>query len=171
MDQSTQGDVRAAHERLRQCGADPELIQLAIECLEPAMGKRPRDASHVERRMTAHLESAQERIRQAEIAEESTRAVARFRLIALVIGFALILAGTVTYLRQQARHAEDVAFDVLFEPDGSRLFSSFVARDFERGTPLRWRTALVTCSWVRAPEAVLRERSRREESSLSFEIS
>ena len=64
----------------------------------------------MKRRITAYLETARERVRQAEIAAEKARAVAaaekrasRFRLVAFSVGFALILASTFFYLRQQGR--------------------------------------------------------------------
>ena len=43
-----------------------EQEKLAVECLAQDIDNRPPDAGHVERRITAHLESAQQRARHAE---------------------------------------------------------------------------------------------------------
>lgn len=41
------GDLREAHERLRNCGADSAWVQLAIACLAPNPDDRPRSAEEV----------------------------------------------------------------------------------------------------------------------------
>jgi serine/threonine-protein kinase len=62
------GDMGEAMRCLDSCGADPELIGLARDCLAPERDDRPHDASAVSGRMTAYLTGVQARLRQAELA-------------------------------------------------------------------------------------------------------
>ncbi len=71
---SIQGDLQPCFGRLRSCGADDELVELAIDCLEPSVDQRPPDAGVVAQRMTSHLESVSERLRSAEIERASSEA-------------------------------------------------------------------------------------------------
>jgi tetratricopeptide (TPR) repeat protein len=71
-----QGDVREAWERLGNCGADPEVVEIARRCLEPVPHDRPANAGEVAAAVSAHLESVERRLRKAELerAEEQARA-------------------------------------------------------------------------------------------------
>jgi serine/threonine-protein kinase len=62
------GDTGEALRDLDSCGADPELIGLAKDCLARKREDRPHDASAVSGRMTAYLTGVQARLRQAELA-------------------------------------------------------------------------------------------------------
>jgi serine/threonine-protein kinase len=73
--QALQADLAGAFERLARCGADPELIQLARDCLAPGAAGRPRDAQIVAGRVTAYRNGVQERLRAAEM--ERATATAR----------------------------------------------------------------------------------------------
>jgi WD40 repeat protein/serine/threonine protein kinase len=115
LDQAKEGEIHQARDRLRACAADQELIQLAIECLDPDIDKRPCEASHVERRITAYLESVQERARQAEIARAKAQLMAveqrrRFRHIvaAMGVGTALVLGGILFFQHLRNRHADEI---------------------------------------------------------------
>jgi tetratricopeptide (TPR) repeat protein len=96
------GDLAAAFARLDGCGADPELVRLAKECLAPEPADRPRDAAAVARLVSAYREGVQERLRQAEVAravaEERARAERRRRRRSegLAGGGALVLMLLVT---------------------------------------------------------------------------
>jgi tRNA A-37 threonylcarbamoyl transferase component Bud32/tetratricopeptide (TPR) repeat protein len=73
--QALQADLTGAFERLARCGADPELIQLARDCLAPGAAGRPQDAQVVAARVTAYRNGVQERLRAAEM--ERATATAR----------------------------------------------------------------------------------------------
>jgi serine/threonine-protein kinase len=62
------GDTRDVLKCLDSCGADPELIGLAKDCLAREREDRPHDAGAVSGRMTAYLTGVQARLRQAELA-------------------------------------------------------------------------------------------------------
>jgi serine/threonine-protein kinase len=62
-------DLAEALARLRTCGADPDLIRLATQCLTPILEDRPRDAGMLAAEMAAHRESIEVRLRHAELAE------------------------------------------------------------------------------------------------------
>ena len=68
-------DTAAALVRLEQCGADPELLALARDCLAAEPDDRPADAGVVAGRMTAYLAGVQERLREAELSRAAESAV------------------------------------------------------------------------------------------------
>jgi serine/threonine-protein kinase len=73
---ASRGDLKESIDRLDHCGADPDLITLAKDCLAPELEDRPRHAGAVAERITAHRTGVEERLRRAEIAraEEKARA-------------------------------------------------------------------------------------------------
>src|SRR5262245_18610315 len=73
--QAARGETADALSRLDACGADPELVGLARDCLAAGPAGRPRDASAVSLRLAAYLTGVQERLRLAEL--ERARAEAR----------------------------------------------------------------------------------------------
>jgi serine/threonine-protein kinase len=72
--QAAGGDLAEALARLDGCGADPELIALARDCLAPERERRPRDAAAVAERLSAYLAEVQERLRRAEVEKASAQA-------------------------------------------------------------------------------------------------
>ena len=70
------GDLADAVARLDACGADFELIALAVDCLAREAEDRPPHAAAVTDRITCYLSGVQEKLRAAEIARatEQTRA-------------------------------------------------------------------------------------------------
>ncbi len=73
---AAQGRIAAAWQRLDACGADAALVQLAKACLAPARGARPRDATVLAGRISAHLAAVQERQRRAAVAAAEAKAEA-----------------------------------------------------------------------------------------------
>ncbi len=69
-------DTAAALVRLERCGAEPELLALARDCLAARADDRPDDAGVVAARVTGYLAGVQDRLREAELsrAAESARA-------------------------------------------------------------------------------------------------
>ena len=76
LDAARIGDLTDARSRLDACGADAELIALALDCLAPDPDARPRSASSVSDRLGGFLRSIEARLRTAELerAAESARA-------------------------------------------------------------------------------------------------
>ncbi len=72
---ATEGDMGEALARLEGCGAEPELVALARDCLAARREERPRHAGEVARRLSAYLAGVQERLRAAEL--ERAAAAAR----------------------------------------------------------------------------------------------
>jgi serine/threonine-protein kinase len=112
-----QGDLADAHARLQVCGADPELVQLALRCLSREREQRPRDAGEVAAAMAAYQEGVRERLRQAE--QEQAAAEVRVReerkrrrLTAALAAAGLLLVSVVGggawwYQREQSRRASE----------------------------------------------------------------
>jgi serine/threonine-protein kinase len=71
---ASRGDLKESIDRLDHCGADPDLIALAKDCLAPELEDRPRHAGAVAERITAHRTGVEERLRKAEIAQAEEKA-------------------------------------------------------------------------------------------------
>jgi serine/threonine-protein kinase len=110
-------DLADARARLEGCGADAELLGLALACLAPQAADRPRDAQAVADALTAYLDGVQTRLRQAELAQAEARAraaeEAKRRRLALALAGTVLLAvalggGTALWLQadRQARQAQ-----------------------------------------------------------------
>lgn len=63
---ASQGELEACFARLDASTADPELVSLTKQCLQPDPASRPRDAGALARRVRGHLESVEARLRAAE---------------------------------------------------------------------------------------------------------
>jgi eukaryotic-like serine/threonine-protein kinase len=105
------GDLADAKNRLHDSGADANLVKLALECLAPEPGDRPRDARAVATRLADHQSAVEERLRAAELARVAaqTRADGERRqrrlalaLVGSVLG--LILFGATMWIDRAARH-------------------------------------------------------------------
>jgi WD40 repeat protein len=127
--QAQLGDVAPSLERLRTCGADEELTELARQCLSAHAEERVADAGAVAEAMARYQAGVQERLKAAELErataaakarEEQARATAkaerRARRLALGLVAALVvgIVATVYFLiqaRDQAGKAEKLAGD------------------------------------------------------------
>ncbi len=155
------GDTADALARLGACGADPELVDLARDCLAREREDRPRDAGTVSGRLTGYLAGVQERLRRAEIAraavearaeEAEARARAERQARRMTAGLAasvllLVVAGggAAAWLTQQ-RQARLAAAD-RFLGEASTLLDRARARPEE---PAGWREALAAVERVEA---------------------
>jgi serine/threonine-protein kinase len=108
-------DLADAVARLDGSGADAELVGLTKRCLAAEPEDRPRDAGVLTRELTAHLESVEARLRQAELAGAEARARAieerKRRRLALalggaVVGLLLLGGGGWVYVAQQRAERE-----------------------------------------------------------------
>jgi tetratricopeptide (TPR) repeat protein len=104
-----------ASARLGACGADPELIRLAMRCLSPDGADRPADGGEVASAMAEYRSSVQERLHQERLARErqEVRAAEGRRrqrawaaatlgvLLALALG---VVASTIFALGERAAH-------------------------------------------------------------------
>jgi hypothetical protein len=98
-------DVADAWHRLGECKADPELIALVRQCLNPSPHERPQNAGVVAEAVAAYQTGVQERLRAAELArtaaqakagEERKRRRLTLRFGAIVV--LLLIAGTAVAL-------------------------------------------------------------------------
>jgi hypothetical protein len=108
------GRLDAAFARLDGCGADPALAALAGRCLAADRAARPADARAVARDVTAYLDSAQERVRRAEVDRAAAEARAagerRARRLTLALAAALLVgAGAAGWQAVAATRAERAA--------------------------------------------------------------
>jgi tetratricopeptide (TPR) repeat protein len=94
---AVRGDLSGAWSRLKQCTADPELVDLARACLAPEPGDRPAHAAEVARRISAYRAGVEERLRRAEVekaaARARVRAERRARHLTVALVFLLLVVG------------------------------------------------------------------------------
>jgi tetratricopeptide (TPR) repeat protein len=110
---SAGGDLSEAATRLRDCGADPELIDLCRRCLAPDPGDRPADGRAAADAVAAYRDRVERRLRDAErdrvaaaarAQEERKRRALRSLLAAAA---AVLLAGGGAVAWWQDRQATD----------------------------------------------------------------
>jgi serine/threonine protein kinase len=93
------GDLAETRTRLQACGADADLVQLALACLAPDAGARPCHAGAVAERVAAYRSSVQERLQAAEMERAAAQATARHerkqrRLVAALAAALVLLVAT-----------------------------------------------------------------------------
>lgn len=97
-----------AHRRLRESGADTELVELAEQCLMPAPSARPKSAEAVAKRVHDHLAAAEQRAHDATV-----RAMALKRTQKLVAALSLAVVGAAVlfafWWRAADSHADALA--------------------------------------------------------------
>lgn len=101
-------DLADAHARLEACDADPDLVQLASQCLAPAPAARPRSAEVLAKAVHGHLASVQARLDDArvEAAEAQVRAESLRRTQKLGLGFTAVIAAALVVTFVQWRSAD-----------------------------------------------------------------
>lgn len=94
--QAARAKLDPARARLAECGADPALVKLCLECLMPARAARPANAEEVARAVRDFLTSVEERAQKAELAamEARIRATAerRARRLTLALAATVVVA-------------------------------------------------------------------------------
>ncbi len=148
------GDLAEAFARLDGCGADPELISLARDCLAPEYLDRPRHAGLVAGRITAYLAGVQDRLRAAELErmeanlraqeERKRRRLAMALAAAVVALMAVGGTGAAVYIQQRRDQATrlDLALREVY-----RLRDE--AKADASGDPVKWHAALAAVERAR----------------------
>lgn len=72
---SLHADLGDCFVRLDSCGMAPEIVQLARRCLSPELSDRPHNAGELVAELARYRESAQQRLRQAELARRRPKPV------------------------------------------------------------------------------------------------
>jgi serine/threonine-protein kinase len=152
--QARDGDLGAATAGLDRCGADPELVRLAKDCLAVDPADRPADGCAVATRVAEYLAGVQERLRRAEVgqARAETRAEGERTRRRLAVGLAVavlaVLAlGAGTLLLVQHHRSEQAHEQVRRQ----QAAESALARAADLRQEGRWAAAL----------AVLKEAQQR----------
>jgi tetratricopeptide (TPR) repeat protein len=110
LEQAQTADLADAFTRLEQCGADTDVVTLAIRCLAKEPAARPRNASAVAEAVAAYQEGVRERLRHAqleragaEVAVREERKRRRMLLRASGVIALVLLAGLSVSLWQMRR--------------------------------------------------------------------
>ena len=94
--QAANADLDRARTRLAECGADPALVSLCLDCLRPARAARPANADKVAQALGDYLASTEARAHEAELAAAEARVRAgeerRARRLTLALAAAIALA-------------------------------------------------------------------------------
>jgi WD40 repeat protein/tRNA A-37 threonylcarbamoyl transferase component Bud32 len=132
--EAQRGDLLPARERLAACGADADLVSLALVCLSSEPAQRPADGAAVAAAMAAYQASVQKRLQAAEVeraaaAARADGALAReaverraWRVTVGLLGAVVIilLTGTLTTLAYYLA-ARDHAQNAATEAERARL--------------------------------------------------
>jgi serine/threonine-protein kinase len=151
---ATLGELEETYGRLDGCGAEPELIALAKDCLAAEREDRPARAGVVAERITTYLVGVQERLRKAELARVEERARRRLTMAvaASVLGLLIVGGGGWAYLqRQRAERRAAVERQVTAALDEANLLRG-QASTAPVGELGRWDEAIAA---ARRAEAVL----------------
>ncbi len=119
---AARGKLDDAHERLRRCGADAALVDLALACLSPAPEARPASATDVAARLENHLTAVEQNLREAQV---RARAAKRTQILALTVGaiIAVALVASLVFWRDAERQrdfAERAAEQARLAEEGER---------------------------------------------------
>jgi serine/threonine-protein kinase len=134
--QAIEADLEEARARLRGCGADPELIQLAQRCLAPQKTDRPADAGEVAAGVAAYISGVQERLQQERLrhereqvrrAEERRRRKLWLGLAAVVLAALALATGGVLYWQGQRTQRHQEASGALETAEGQLRAGQFAA--------------------------------------------
>jgi Flp pilus assembly protein TadD len=98
IDRTARGDLSSVQRRLEECGAEPDLVALALHCLAPEMADRPASAAVVAKAVGDHLAAVEERSRQAQLRAVAARARARATLVIASLVVVMLSAGSGAFL-------------------------------------------------------------------------
>ena len=158
---AARGDTREVLTRLQVCGADADLIALAVACLAPEVEGRPRDATAVANRITAYLASVQERfqaaerdraVAEAQVIEERKRRRLQRGLAAAML--ALITLAGLGFLHEQNQRSARSATVARVVGEVTILRNQARANPDD---PARWRTALAAATQAEGVAGGLQE--------------
>src|SRR5262249_11933998 len=131
---ATEADLGEARARLRDCGADPELVRLAEWCLAPRKADRPADAGEVAAAVAAYLSGVEERLqqerlererRQGQAVEEQRRRKLGLGLAVAVLAVVGMAAGGWLYWQGQRTQRRQEAFEALGQAEGQLRAGKF----------------------------------------------
>ncbi len=143
-------DLAEARERLSACGADPELIRLALACLDPEPAGRPRDAAAVAAAVTAYQTGVADRLKAAEIdraaAQVRARAERGKRRLTVALAAVVLAAGATAgvvwnRLQQQRRTRQTQTVQQASEALGKARLLDEQAAAVPLTDLARWREA------------------------------
>ncbi|MCU0866186.1 MAG: protein kinase [Planctomycetes bacterium] len=110
MSRAVAAELDDAHRALRTSGADPALVQLAMDCLQADPARRPANAGQLAERLRQHRESVAERARAAELQAAQAQVRARAtKVVAATITLALMLGGGTWFVVQRDAEARRTA--------------------------------------------------------------
>jgi serine/threonine-protein kinase len=152
LQQARAAELSDATDRLDLCGADPELVRLAKDCLVAEPAGRPADGSVVAARLAEHLAAVQERLRRAEVGQARAEARAEGertrRRLAVGLGaafLAVVALGSGTLLLVQRHQAEQAREQARRQ----QAAESALARAADLKQQGRWAEALAVLEQAR----------------------
>ncbi|HEX5269441.1 MAG TPA: serine/threonine-protein kinase [Gemmataceae bacterium] len=116
INRAARGDLADVRQRLATCGADGELIALALRCLSADAAGRPVDGRAVAAEVAAYRAGVEARLKRAEteraeaLVREAERRKRRRVKIALALAVGLIACGSLAFVgwqREQSRAEQD----------------------------------------------------------------
>jgi serine/threonine-protein kinase len=117
--QAARARLEPALARLEACGADPDLVAIAVHCLVSARQARPADAGVLAGEIQGYLAAFEQRVHTSELAAAEAKGVARQErrarklttaLAASLVGIVLVAGGSWAVL-ERAAHATQLGFE------------------------------------------------------------
>ncbi|HED65129.1 MAG TPA: serine/threonine protein kinase, partial [Planctomycetes bacterium] len=134
-------DLEDADRRLDACIGEPELVELARQCLRPAQLARPASAEVLADRVREYIRSKEERVRQAEI-EAAVQRRAKWIWTGVVAVIVLLLGSGVVYRERATAARRERALSIQRDAREARLQAeSLVARARESKNLELWHAA------------------------------
>ena len=141
--QAATANLARAQVRLKECGADPQLVSLCLQCLAPAQAARPSSAGEVAERIGEYQRAVEERAQQADLRAVEAHYRQRNTLMASVGTVLLLILGTSGWLWSSAgaRERADQATDRVARArdDASGAHGQALASGLD---PRRWDAAV-----------------------------
>jgi serine/threonine-protein kinase len=163
--QARAGDLSSAMRDLDHCGADPELVHLAKDCLAVDPACRPADGAVVAARLAAYLAGVQERLRRSELGQaraearaEGERSRRRLAVGLAVAVLAVVVLGGGTLLLLQGHRAEQAREQARRQ----QAAESALARAADLQQQGRWAEALAVLEQARQRLEASDEQVRQE---------
>lgn len=156
---AARGWIDDARERLRDCRADPSLVELTSACLDPDPNRRPHDGAEVARGIHDHIAALETRAKDAELRAAEARAafvqerkVRRLTLLLTAAAFlALAVPAILVYAAERAQQRRgEIADRALAAASGRARLLLDQARASTNDDAASWAGAIAAANEIRS---------------------
>lgn len=166
LEKAQQATLESAYQRLRSCGADPQLIEIALRCLTSDPEKRLVNASEVAAEITQYKMDLQERLKKTELerAKAETAALGERKAKRLVISIGVLLLTLLAtagwFAAWAAKDTQEKAFQ---QRQTASEFSSTLTEFRRLADDSNWDEANATLERLSGLESTLKDEQLQQE--------